>query len=195
MNSKNINEQLKDLKIILLKNDLLKEILLRLEHSNLKNYYVAAGAINQTVFNHLHGFPLNKNIKDFDIVYYDDDLSYEKEDKVIKYIQNLLKDLNINVDIKNEARVHLWYNKKYNQNRAPYTSLENAIARWGTTITCLGVRLENDDLIVTAPYGLNDLFNMVIRPVKTDFTEEDYNEKVAKWQKYWPKLKVIPWHN
>ena len=37
MNSKNINEQLKDLKIILLKNDLLKEILLRLEHSNLKN--------------------------------------------------------------------------------------------------------------------------------------------------------------
>lgn len=70
--------------------------------------------------------------------------------------------------------MHLWYNKKYNDTRKPYLSLEDAIARWGTTITCIGVRLDNNKLIVDAPYGLNDLFNMVIRPVKTDFTEDDY---------------------
>lgn len=193
MSSKNLNEQLKDLEEILFKNKTLKEILTRLEKSNLKNYYVGAGAINQTIFNYLHNFKIDANIKDYDIIYYDEDLSYEKEDLVIKYIKELLKDIDVDVDIKNEARVHLWYNKKYNDNRKPYTSLEDAISRWGTTITCIGVRLEDGNLIVDAPYGLNDLFNMIIRPVKIDFKEEDYNKKVEKWKKNWPKLTIIPW--
>ena len=119
--------------------------------------------------------------------------SYEKEDIVIKYVKEILKDLEVDIDIKNEARVHLWYNKKYNANRLPYTSLEDAISRWGTTITCIGVRLEKNNLIVDAPYGLNDLFNMIIRPVKIDFKEEDYLKKVNKWKKKWPKLTIMPW--
>ena len=193
MESKNLNEQLKDLEEILFKNETLKEVLRRLEKSNLKNYYVGAGCINQTVFNYLHGFKIDDNINDYDIVYYDEDTSYEKEDIVIKYVEALLSDLNIKLDIKNEARVHLWYNKKYNENRKPYVSLEEAIARWGTTITCIGVRLEEGNLIVDAPYGLNDLFNMIIRPVKIDFTEADYIKKVNKWKKNWPKLTIMPW--
>lgn len=193
MESKNLNEQLKDLEEILFKNETLKEVLRRLEKSNLKNYYVGAGCINQTVFNYLHGFKIDDNINDYDIVYYDEDTSYEKEDIVIKYVEALLSDLNIKLDIKNEARVHLCYDKKYNENRKPYVSLEEAIARWGTTITCIGVRLEEGNLIVDAPYGLNDLFNMIIRPVKIDFTEADYIKKVNKWKKNWPKLTIMPW--
>jgi len=50
----------------------------------LKNYYLAAGAVNQTVFNYYHDFPLDQGIKDFDIVYFDPDVSYEKEDEWIK---------------------------------------------------------------------------------------------------------------
>ena len=193
MKSKNLNEKIKDLEEILYRNKTLKEILKRLENSNLKKYYVVAGCINHTVFNYLHGFKIDANINDYDIVYYDEDTSYEKEDIVIKYVKEILKDLEVDIDIKNEARVHLWYNKKYNANILPYTSLEDAIARWGTTITCIGVRLENNNLIVDAPYGLNDLFNMIIRPVKIDFKEEDYIRKVNKWKKNWPKLKILPW--
>ena len=193
MKSKNLNEQLKDLEEILFKNETLKEVLKRLEKSNLKNYYVGAGCINQTVFNYLHGLRIDANINDYDIVYYDEDTSYEKEDIVIKYVEELLSDLNIKLDVKNEARVHIWYNEKYNENRMPYTSVEDAVSRWETTITCIGVRLENNNLIVDAPYGLNDLFNMVIRPVKTDFTEADYIRKINKWKKNWPKLTIIPW--
>ena len=89
----------------------------------------------------------------------------------------MLSDLTIKLDIKNEARVHIWYNEKYGKNIKPYKSVEDAIARWGTTITCIGVRLEKGNLIVDAPYGLNDLFNMIIRHVKIDFTEADYIKK------------------
>jgi hypothetical protein len=84
MKSKNLNEQLKDLEGILFKNETLKEVLKRLEKSNLKNYYVGAGCINQTVFNYLHGFRIDANINDYDIVYYDEDKLLE----ILNYMSN-----------------------------------------------------------------------------------------------------------
>ena len=105
----------------------------------------------------------------------------------------MLQELKIEVDIKNEARVYLWYQEKYGKAIKPYHNVEEAISRWGTTVTCLGICLEQGSLVVTAPYGLNDLFELVIRPVKKDFRKKFYEEKVAKWTKKSPLLKVIPW--
>ena len=121
----------------------------------------------------------------------DEDTSYEKEDIIIKDLKERLKHLDLKFDIKNEKRVHIWYNEKYKTNRKEYQSVEDAISKWGTTITCLGVRMENNKLIVCAPYGLNDLFNLILRPVKIDFTKEDYEKKVTKWTSKWELLKVI----
>lgn len=191
---KDLLSQIEVLEKILLSNFTLKEVLVRLSQTDLKNYYVAAGCINQTVFNYYHGYPLMNGIDDFDIVYFDSDVSYEKEDSIIKEINNLVNDLNVKCDVKNEARVHLWYGEKYGKHIEPYTSLEDAIDAWGTSITCLGVRLENNKLIIYAPYGLNDLFCMTIRPVKRQYTEEQYIIKTNRWKKKWPKLNVLSWN-
>lgn len=193
--SNSFDEQIKVLENILLSSSRLKEILIRLSESTLNNYYVAAGSINQTVFNYYHGYDLNYGIDDFDIVYFDNDISYEKEDSIIKYVSNLLKYIDARYDIKNEARVHLWYKDKYGKDITPYTSLEDAISSWGTTITCIGVRLENNKLVVYAPYGLDDLFTMTIRPVKRQYIEEQYKIKTKKWKDKWDKLKIVPWDN
>jgi hypothetical protein len=193
--NKPINEQIKILKQILLQNKKLKLVLELLQNSNLRNYYIGAGAVNQTVFNYYHGFDLEYGIKDFDIVYYDEDTSYEKEDKIIKEIKKLIKDVEVEVDIKNEARVHLWYKEKFGFEIEPYRNTEEAISRWGATITCVGVRLERDELIVFAPYGLNDIFNMIVRPIKEEFKEENYVIRAEKWVEKWPKLKVIDWND
>ena len=195
MESKNINEQIEDLKEILFKNENLKELLKRLEKSRLKNYYVAAGAINQTVFNYFHNYKIDANIEDYDIVYYDEDLSYEKEDKIIKEITKLFEDLNVKLDIKNQARVHLWYEKKFGHAIEPNKSVEEAISKWGTTVTCIGVRIEKKKLVVFAPFGLNDLFSLIIRPNKKDFIKRDYDLKTKRWKKNWLKLTIIPWDN
>lgn len=103
-----IEEQLVILEDILRKNTKLMRILEILEKDALQNYYVGAGAINQTVFNYNHGFDIDYGIKDYDIVYYDEDVSYEKEDVVIKRLTNSFKDLGVSVDIKNQARVYIW---------------------------------------------------------------------------------------
>ena len=188
-----LTEQIIILEKILMKNKDLVSILKVLESIGIDNCYVGAGSINQTVFNYYHGYQINYGIKDYDIVYFDEDLSYEKEDKVIKEIKNKLGILSDMVDVKNEARVHLWYNEKYQTKREPYSSVEDAIASWGATITCVGVRMKNDKLEVYAPYGLEDIFGMIIRPVKKDFSKEMYDERVIRWQKKWPMLKKIEW--
>lgn len=188
-----IEKQLIILKKILKKNTKLMELLKVLESDGLENYYVTAGCINQTIFNYYHGYEIDYGIKDYDIVYYDEDISYEKEDIIIKRLSKKIKDLDITTDIKNEARVHLWYYEKYGIKRNPYTSVEDAISRFGATITCIGVRLENNKLVVYAPYGLNDIFKMIIRPVKIEFTKESYDERAERWMKKWPQLTKIEW--
>ena len=194
--NKPLQEQIKILEYILLKNKTLKNILLKLQETSIVNYnyYVGAGSINQTVFNYYYDYPLENGIEDFDIVYFDEDTSYKKEDKIIKEIDEKLKILNVKIDVKNQARVHLWYNKKYNTNyKKDYENTEDAISRWNTTVTCIGVRMEKNHLIVHAPYGLDDLFKLTIRPQKHEFTKELYDKKCQKWLKKWPDLKIIPW--
>lgn len=193
--NKSIDEQISILEKILLQNKTLKELLEILSKSNLKNYYVAAGCINQTVFNYYHGNDLCFGIEDFDIVYFDDDTSYEKEDEIIKYLENLISNLNIKCDIKNEARVHLWYGEKYGKEIEPYKNIEDAVSSWGTSITCVGVRLENNKLIVCCPYGLNDLFDMTIRPIKKQYTKDQYEIKTKKWKSKWNKINILPWND
>lgn len=188
-----LHEQINVLDKILRLNIKLMNILEILEKDGIKDCYVGAGAINQTVFNYYHGYDIDYGIKDYDIVYYDKDLSYEKEDQIIKRLQEKFKKLNVSTDIKNEARVHIWYQEKYGIIRPPYTSVEDAIASWGATITCIGIRLEKGKLIIYAPYGLNDIFKGIIRPVKRQFEKEAYDERANRWMKKWPKLKKVEW--
>ena len=196
--NRNIQEQLIIFESIIRKNTKLMNVLNVLQeyaktNSKFKDYYVGAGSVNQTVFNYLSGNEIDYGIKDFDIVYYDEDLSYEAEDKIIKDLDKMFKDRSIEFDVKNEARVHIWYNEKYNDKRDPYTSTEDAISKWGATVTCIGVRLANKKLITYCPYGLNDLFSMTIRPIKTYFNKENYDSRCERWLKKWPNLNIIGW--
>lgn len=197
-NNKSIDVQLVILEKILRQNQILMSILEVLEDYSkvnpvFKNYYVGAGGINQTVFNYYHGNDLNCGIKDYDIVYYDEDESYEAEDIIIRELCDKLKDVDVLVDIKNQARVHIWYNEKYGTNRKKYTCVEDAIASWGATVTCVGVRLDKGKFKVYCPYGLNDVFSMTIRPVKKDFEKKHYMERAKRWKNKWDKLTIIEW--
>ncbi len=178
---------------ILILNPIIKEILERVPKFGLENYYLAAGCIAHTVWNHLSGFELTNGIKDYDLVYFDNDTSFEAEDGVIKKGRNLFGYLDANIEIRNEARVHLWYEKHFGYKINPYKSLEKAIDTFPTTATTIGVRKDNGKFIIYATYGLDDLLNMVVRANKVKITEEIYLNKVNRWSKIWPQLKVIPW--
>lgn len=162
--------------------------------TELTEYYIGAGCIAQTVWNYLLGNPLGYGIDDIDIIYFDTDLSYEKEDRIINRCREVYCKLPIKVDVKNQARVHLWYKDKFRIDLKPYLSLEEAIDSWPTTATSIGVRYEtNGDWKIYTPFGLEDLFQLNIRANKKLITEEIYMTKHKKWKRIWPELNVIPW--
>jgi uncharacterized protein len=186
--------QIQALEEILMGSKLVREVLERSEKFDLPNWYLAAGAICQTVWNYGHGFPDAHELKDCDLVYCDTtDVSYEAEDVVIKQGEKIFGDLPVEVEIRNQARVYLWYEKRFGVPTQPYEKTEEGINTFPATASAVGIRLDNGKLSVYAPYGLRDIFAMIVRPNKTLVTEAAYNAKVERWAKVWPRLKTMPW--
>ena len=189
-----LQTQIQKLEKIIMENEILNNIIKKATNLGLKDYYIGAGCIAQTVWNKQMNFSQNNGISDIDFVYYDSsDLSFEKENVTIEFIKEKINPGPIELDVKNQARVHLWYKEHFGYDIESYKSIEEAINSWPTTATSIGIRLKNSKFIVYAPFGLNDLFGMIIRANKTQITEKIYMQKVRKWKAKWPSLKVIPW--
>lgn len=177
-------------------NEALINVFDAIEKVGLERYYLGAGAVMQTVWNHLSDIELSYGISDIDIVYFDEEeLSKNSESLLQEKIKNYVPNLSLWLDIKNQARVHLWYEEKFGYKIKPYQSVEGAIDTWPTTVSALGIRRTKDQWIIYAPYGLEDLFNMNIRANNRQITEDIYLNKVKKWQDKWPHLKYQKWDN
>lgn len=191
--NRDIDTQKRLLFDILAKNTVLFRVIEEAQDMNLKNYYIGAGCICQTVWNFQNGLDLMYGISDVDFVYFDEDLSYEKEDRIIKEIRQRFNLLPVEIDVKNQARVHLWYKEYYGYGLAPYDSLESAINTWPATAASIGVKLHAGAFVVYAPFGLNDMFGQIIRPNKTQITRETYLKKCEKWSSKWSTLNITEW--
>jgi len=119
------------------------------------------------VLNHLTGRALDYGIKDFDLAYFDaSDLSYEAEDAVIRRMKAAFDEpLRRMVEVRNQARVHLWFEAKFGEHYMPLSCTAEALERFASPMFAVGVRLELDDrLHIEAPFGLADLFALRLRP-------------------------------
>lgn len=165
----------------------------RLASLRLPDAYVAAGAVAQTVWNGVVGNEPSHGVKDVDIVYFDTDLDEAVEGRRAAVVREALSDVPLRLDVANEARVHLWYGRSFGYEIEPYASVEGAIDTFPTTATAVGVRLSGSRLQVYAPFGLEDLLGLVVRPNKRQVTQAIYRAKVSRWQQLWPDLRVVDW--
>ncbi|HEX7735888.1 MAG TPA: nucleotidyltransferase family protein [Ktedonobacteraceae bacterium] len=193
MSHEDLHTQIAYLESVLAKSKTLAEILEKTPDLHLPNWYVGAGAIAQTVWNELHGYSLDHGLKDCDLVYFDEDRSSETQNVYRQRGSELFASLPVEVEITNEARVHLWYKEKFGKKITPYLSTEDAITTWPTTATSVGVRYRNGLFQVYAPYGLYDLLSMIVRPNKTLVSRDVYEKKTRRWKSEWPMLEVIAW--
>ena len=195
--NKPLQDQISILSKILALDERFMTVLRRLRDLDIPpDYYVMSGWPAQIVANYNLDRPLDTNVKECDIVYWESDLSAEREQAVIKLIESALADIDLPLDITNEARAHLWLPDYCGITIDPYPSIEAAITSMTETITCLGVRLdENDNLIIFAPFGLNDIFGDIIRPVQDSplISKEYYTERALGKQKRFPNLKILPY--
>jgi hypothetical protein len=87
-----------------------------------------------------------------------------------------------------------WFEATFGYAVAPLSSLENAVASWPEFATSVGVTLRDDDSIeVIAPYGLEDLFAMVVRRNPARVSIDTYRRRTEQkqYEKRWPGVTVV----
>jgi uncharacterized protein len=161
------------------------------------DWWLTAGAVFQTVWNVLDGRDPGAGIADYDVFYHDaSDLSYDAEDAVIRRAARLFADLGVTVEIRNEARVHLWYADRFGTPAPPFRDCADAIDSFAAVCCCYGVTVDSDGRPrVYAPHGYDDLFAMVVRPNRRLAPRHVYETKTQRWHETWPELTVLPWEH
>ncbi|WP_367372369.1 nucleotidyltransferase family protein [Pseudomonas lini] len=165
--------------------------LLQLVHSlGLPDCWVGAGFARNAVWDYLHGRFPSPISTDVDVIWFDPSHCTPSDDRAL---EAALRDLDPTVlwSVKNQARMHVQNGDK------PYISTTDAMRYWPETATAIAVRLgEGNTCEVSAPLGLDDLFNLIIRPT-WKFTEEKkamYKERLKSkgWTTTWPRLRQEP---
>lgn len=182
--------------------DLLSEFVVTIEGmpqilekiSNLPNAWVGAGIIFQNVWNVIHGYELNTHIKDIDVLYWDEnDLTWASENNYIGSLTESLSDINIPIDVKNIARVHLWYEERFGIPKERYHSVQESISTWPVIGACMAMRMNQGRLEFIAPFGFQDMFSLRVRANKVLVNQTIYEGKAIKWKEQWPKLSIENW--
>ena len=173
--------------------DWLMEALRAVRAAGLPDWVIGSGAIRNLVWDELHGYDEPTPVNDVDVAFFDPTDVTRARDRAI---EERLTELSPAVpwEVTNQAGVHLWYEAKFGHPIRELTSTEDALSHWPETATCVGVRLEDDDSIsVIAPFGLGDLFGMVLRRNTTQVTREFFRQRAQskRIRELWPKVVVI----
>ena len=171
-------------------------LLTRLREIRLPQWRLVAGCLYQTVWNVLTGRPRGTGIRDYDLIYFDgNDISWETEDRVIRHVTEATSSCIGPVEARNQARVHLWFEDRFGVPYKPLSSADEALRRYASVVHAIGVRLDDDNrLDILAPFGLDDLFAMVIRPNRALDNAVSHRRKATRAQAIWPEITVIPWN-
>ncbi len=172
------------------RNPINAELSSRLCSLNIPEGILTAGCLVQTVWNLKSGYDPQHGIKDYDIFYFDDaDLSWDAEDAVIRRVQQAVADLPAKVEVKNQARVHLWYKEKFGSECPALKKAEDGIDRYLTLCTRVGIRLRDNSLY--APDGLEDIWNGILRLNPINPQHKLYLIKCMEYLHRWPWLTIV----
>jgi hypothetical protein len=172
----------------------LMRVLHRARALELPDWMVFSGSVYQPALNHLTGRAPSYGVKDYDLAYFDPaDLSYEAEDAVIRRAgQAFDADLARLVEVRNQARVHLWFEAKFAEPYTPLGCSAEALERFVSPLFAVAARLEADDrLSILAPFGLEDLFALRLRPNPRRRTA-GFARTAASIAARWPEVTIDP---
>jgi uncharacterized protein len=173
----------------------LMRLLKQLREIGLPQWRLVAGCLYQTIWNVLTDRPRGTGILDYDLIYFaSNDLSWEAEDAVIGRVTAATQGCVGPVEVRNQARVHIWFERRFGVPYPQLFSADEALHRYASIVHAVGVRLEADDrLDIAAPFGFDDLFAMVIRPNYAIENAASHTRKAKRAQTIWPEVVVLPW--
>jgi hypothetical protein len=182
--------QFSQVKTIIAGDPLRWQILRLVQELELPDCWISAGFVRSAIWDHLHQRSASPLPPDVDVIWYDSQRTAPDLDAHLEAVLRR-KDQTITWSVKNQARMHL------RNNDAPYSSAIEAMTHWPETATAVAVRRGVKGVLeVAAPLGLDDLFNLVVRPTakyQTDKRQIYLNRLRSKnWLATWPSLKILP---
>jgi hypothetical protein len=152
----------------------------------LTDCWIGAGFVRNAAWDYLHGRRPGPLSGDVDVLWFDTGRAEPSEDR---RLQAALRSLNPNLDwsVKNQARMHA------RNGDPPYVSTVEAMRRWPETATAVAARRTGPNHCeIIAPFGLDDLFDLVLRPTPTFIgaKHQAYRDRIESkgWLKTWPRL-------
>jgi hypothetical protein len=154
----------------------------------LPDCWLGAGFVRRKVWDRLHGFTRATPLDDVDLLYFNaGDTSVESERRIELDLRQAMPD--VPWSAKNQARMYL------RNGDQPYGDTRDAMRYWLETPTCVAVRLdEYGKLALIAPYGVDDLLQMIVRPTPAGQRRNgDYRARLESknWLRQWPRTQVI----
>ncbi|UZR96343.1 nucleotidyltransferase family protein [Chondrinema litorale] len=154
----------------------------------LNDCWIGAGFVRNKIWDEKH-HKVRTELNDIDIIHFDSSNSSKEydlqiEEKLIKHNPNL------KWSVKNQSRMHIRNGDKQ------YSDCNDAISFWPETATSVAVRLNfNNNIEYLAPYGLDDLFNLLVKPTpKFDLNIYKTRIENKRWKEKWPKLEIKTCH-
>ena len=161
----------------------MRDILRAIRDERLPDWWLAGGAVRNTVWRALFPKDCTLGIKDFDIAFFEADSGREREQAAKANLSQRFPDQQF--DVKNQASFGVWREWHFQ-----FDSTEDGISHWLHTATAVGVRVNADDeMEIFAPYGLDDLFNGIIRPTPYVAGSQASADKGAEFLKKCPSLR------
>lgn len=161
----------------------------RLHALALPECYLTAGCLFQTVWNLRDGHAPERGIRDHDVFYWDADTSYESEDKVIRRVAKLGAEFGLKLEVRNQARVHLWYEQRFGVSCPPLQSARDGIGRFLVAATAVGIAVGTGE--VYAPFVLEDLACGVLRINPLYPMPRLFRAKADDYRARWPWLRIV----
>ena len=156
----------------------------------LADCWLVAGCLFQTCWNLGSGRPAEAGIADYDLFYFDDtDLSYEAEDREIR---RLTAQFGPQLQLRNQARVHLWYPARFGRGYPRLVDACDGINRFPVAGTCMCIAADGrGGLRVHAPFGLGDMEAGLLRPNPLNLQPDLFLAKARSYQQRWPFLQIV----
>jgi hypothetical protein len=184
-----------DILKIIEKDSWMMEVLKTVATLHLPDWWIGAGFVRSKIWDHLHNLKTRTPLPDVDVIYFDpkdfseDEIHSDSTKMEKKYEVELSKLMpKVNWSVTNQARMHIFH-----PGDKPYKNSSEALSHWVETATCVGVRLEQNRLELTAPHGIDDLTSLILKPT-VDSVEglKNFRRRITEkdWLKKWPRLKV-----
>ena len=176
-----------DIRRLVESDEWMMKVLRTAEKLDLPDWWIGAGFLRNKIWNVIEGVDGAHN-QDVDLVYFN---SKDVDPQADWDMDEMLKSEHpfAEWEVRNQARMH------YVNGFEPYHSTADGISHWVETATCVAVRLSKGKLEFLFCHGIDDLVNLVARPIppfKQEGLIQTFYGRVEKkeWRKKWPSLRV-----